>query len=202
MLGIVSKWVTDQLIRRGIIADKRKAVYIYGCELILSTASSVLFILFAGLAAGRPGQALTFLLFFMPIRTVSSGYHAPSYGKCFILTNLTALVCVCGAELCLCCRQLADPFMWLLLTAAHLFIWLRGPFRSVSHPLKEEQIAGNRKAMHRIQILELAVCLCFGIAAVRVFLYTAILATAIVALMIAIAEKEEYKNVGSIGGIH
>ena len=154
MLQTVSKWVVNQLVVRGEIAEQRKAVYLYGCELILSTGLSVLCILLAGGVAGRFGQALSFVLFFMPVRTVSSGYHAPSYGKCFVLTTLLAFLCVSGGVLC---RAYVPVWvMWCLFVTAQLVIWLRGPFRSHKHPLKEELVKRNRQYMHRMQMVEMA----------------------------------------------
>ena len=200
MLASVSGWAVDQLVARNIIRSQRRAVYQYGCELTLSTAFSVLFILFAGLFLHRFLPAFIFIAFFMPVRTVSSGYHAPSYGRCFLLTNLIAFACVFGAARCLRMGDNLQWGMWLLFLAAHLFIWRRGPFRSRKHPLKEETIMKNRTYMHRIQMLEIAVAICFHITESRHILYTAVLATAAVALMIAVAEKEEGKNVGSISG--
>ncbi len=202
MLTLISEWVVKRLIVHRAIAEERRDVYRYGCELIVSTASVALFILLAGLSSGRFASALIFLLYFMPIRTVAGGYHAPSYGKCFVLTSLTAFICAGGGEFCSRTGRVAGIFLWIVYGVAQLFIWLRGPFRSRRHPLREDRIAGNRRRMHRMQILETAVCLSLQAAGREIYLYTAILATTAVAVMIAMAEKEECGNVGSIGGSH
>ena len=200
MLAIVSGWAVDQLITRKIIQSERKAVYRYGCELMFSTVFSILFILFAGLFLNCFLPAFVFVVFFMPVRTVSSGYHAPSYGRCFLLTNLIAFVRVYGAAYCLRFGSGLQWGMWVLFLTSHLFIWCRGPFRSRRHPLKEETVIRNRTGMHRIQMIEIVAGAGFHIMESRHILYTAVLATVAVALMIAAAEKEEGKNVGSISG--
>lgn len=197
MLQTVSKWVVNQLVVRGEIAEQRKAVYLYGCELILSTGLSVLCILLAGGVAGRFGQALSFVLFFMPVRTVSSGYHAPSYGKCFVLTTLLAFLCVSGGVLC---RAYVPVWViWCLFVTAQLVIWLRGPFRSHKHPLKEELVKRNRQYMHRMQMVEMAAGAALCLAGKQEIFDTAVMATITVACMIVIAEKEEWKYVGNVG---
>ncbi len=198
MLQTVSKWVVKQLIIRGEITEQRKAVYQYGCELILSTGLSVLWILLAGGITGRFLQALSFVLFFMPVRTVSSGYHAPSYRKCFVLTALLALGCVSAGALC--GAYVPAWAVWCGFGAAQLTIWLRGPFRSHKHPLKEEVVIRNRQYMHRIQAVEVLAGAVLCLTGKQEIFNTAVMATITVACMIVIAEKEEWNYVGNVSG--
>lgn len=200
MLKYVSGRIVERLLKKEIISSEKRAVYMYGCELLLSTAFTVISILAISFFTGCFAQAVAFLLAFMPIRTVASGYHASSYRNCFLLTNLVAFFCIiagkAGSE------STPEWLMWSVLIAAQCMIWLRGPFRSKVHPLKEELIERNRIYMHRIQLLEILSAVLFTIINGRIILNTIILATVMVALMIYIAEKEEDRNAGNVSNAH
>ncbi|MBO5093903.1 MAG: accessory gene regulator B family protein [Lachnospiraceae bacterium] len=198
MLKSVSECIVERLIKKEIISRERKAVYLYGCELLFSTAFTVISILAISFLTGYFVQAVAFLLAFMPIRTVASGYHASSYRNCFLLTNLVAFFCMIAGRIG--SEGIPAWLMWTVFTAAQCAIWFRGPFRSKIHPLKEELIERNRIHMHRMQVLEVLLAVLFMITDCRVILNTIILATIMVALMIYIAEKEEYKNAGNVSG--
>lgn len=197
MLRILSEWTVEQLIARDVINRDRKPVYIYGCELLLSTACSVCCILFIGLLTGRFVQAVVFLLSFMPIRTVGSGYHASSYRNCFLLSNAIAFACIAAAEMG--SRYIPVWLVWCAFLLSQCLIWFRGPFQSRIHPLKRELVERNRGYMHRIQGIEIVLAALFSIAGKRNILDTVVLATMAVAIMIYIAEKEERKNVDDAG---
>ena len=197
MLRRLSERMVEQFIKKEIISDAKKPVYIYGCELLFSTAFAVFSIISIGLLTGHFIQTFIFLLAFMPIRTVANGYHASSYRNCFLLTNLIAFLCIAAAELG--SRYAPAWTMCVLFMAAQGVIWLRGPFRSIVHPLKEELVERNRTYMHKIQLIETFLTVLFVMADKRTIADTVIWATVMVALMIYIGEKEEYKNAGNVG---
>lgn len=171
----------------------------YGCELLFSTVLTVVFILGVGFLTGYLLQTIVFLLAFMPIRTVANGYHASSYRNCFLLTNLIAFVCMAAGRMS--SKSISVWLIWGAFIAAQCMIWIRGPFRSKVHPLKEELIERNRVYMHRIQLLEVLAAVLFTATDGRIILDTVVMATIMVALMIYIAEKEEDKNVGDVSNV-
>ena len=99
MLRVLAERCTDVLINHETIQKGKKNIYIYGFELFWSTTFCVLSILALSILLGYFKLAVTFLLFFMPVRVAAGGYHAKSYGRCFILTNSVAIICVAAAKL-------------------------------------------------------------------------------------------------------
>lgn len=196
MLKRIAERVVERLINKGIVEKERKAVYMYGCELLFSTVLTVAFILGVGFVTEYLLQTVVFLLAFMPIRTVANGYHASSYRNCFLLTSLLAFFCIAAGRMC--GKSIPVWLMWGAFITAQCIIWARGPFRSRVHPLKAGLIERNKTYMHRIQLLEVLAAILLTAAGGRIILDTVVMATIMVALMIYIAEKEEDKNVGVV----
>lgn len=190
MLKFISQKSVEYLIKRGKAKEERKAVYIYGCELLFSTSFSALSIITLGLIFGKATEAVTFILFFMPIRTVAGGYHAKTYGACFLITGLIAVGCVTAAYLSV---MNGIPF-WILASGfilAQLCIFVNAPLNSKRHPLKPARILKNRNYMLRIQAIEIITAAVLLYAGMMNEAYTAMITTIVVAVMIEIAKKEE-----------
>lgn len=190
MLQFLAKKCTDILLDQGAIQIERKAVYVYGFELFWSTALCAVSIMVLGALFSRAGLSAAFLLFFMPVRTVAGGYHASSYGRCFVLTNLIAVFCMI-VSLYSSRTALPEIILWVLLVLAFVYIWKEAPFVSKTHPLKETRILKNRKYTHILIVIELAAILILKALAGKEVLYTAIITTCIVAIMIMIPKRGE-----------
>lgn len=95
MLQIIANSLTDKLEKAGAIAPERRAVYIYGFELIISTVSGMAAVfLIAALGFHRPLEGIIFLAATISLRIYSGGYHADTYLRCFIITSLSFAVVI------------------------------------------------------------------------------------------------------------
>lgn len=190
MLQFLAQKCTSVLLDQGAIQIERKAVYVYGFELFWSTTLCAVSILAVGAIFDRASLSVTFLLFFMPVRTVAGGYHASSYGRCFALTNIIAALCV-AASIYTSRAALPEILLWMLLALSFAFIWKEAPFVSRTHPLKEARILKNRKYTHTLIVIEAAALLALKALAGTEVLYTAVITSCIVAIMIMIPKRGE-----------
>ena len=94
MLATIATRLTDQLYFRCPLDPSRKAIYEYGIQLSLSTLASMCSIVMLGLLLKNPASAFIFLGVFFFLRLFSGGYHAPTYARCFLLTNSVYLAVV------------------------------------------------------------------------------------------------------------
>ena len=99
MLNACATELTDRLLRRFPMAQARKAVYIYGFELTLSSLAVMLSVFILSCLFGAVNTSFTFSLIFVSIRLFSGGYHAKTYGRCFILSNAIYMGCFGAAHL-------------------------------------------------------------------------------------------------------
>ena len=99
MLKACASALTDRLLCRFPMAQARRAVYIYGFELSLSSLAVMTSVFILSYLCGAVYTSITFSLIFVSIRLFSGGYHAKTYGHCFILSNAVYLLCLSTAYL-------------------------------------------------------------------------------------------------------
>lgn len=194
MLRLIADKCTWILLKNHVIQDNMRGIYIYGFELFWSTFLCVASILSLGILFGYWRSAFVFLLFFMPIRMVAGGYHAKSYGACFVLTNGIAIICVFIAK-----RLWQMDELWIsfslggMMLVSLIYIWRMGPVNLGKFSTDKVRVQKNRKYSHFVIICELMFVFIMNILNNSYVSYTAILATCAVAVMINVAKREEVK---------
>lgn len=189
MLLELSKKGTEILVRHGKICDTQIRQYEYGFELLFSTVNTLGFVLLLGLLGGYTSHAIVFLLYFIPIRIAAGGYHAKSYGKCFILPNLIAIICVTFSKwLWTMESTYVDFFVVIGLIVAYKYIWNNAPIIPAKYQGKTNRYDINRRYAYSIMIIEIMFLIISGIL-YDCFAYTAIVTSYMVAIMMKIAKK-------------
>ena len=195
MLRLIAERCTEILLRHGTIQENKRAIYIYGFELFWSTSFSMTSILLLGGIFGYLGQAVVFLLCFVPIRTAAGGYHAKTYGRCFLVTNFTAIFCVVVSRRLYQSRGLwVERILWVLMALAFFYIWMNAPVNSAKHPLKQDRVIKNRRYARILLGIEAVVMWNAAIWFDHSAIYTAIVTSCVVAVMIIVAEKGGEQN--------
>lgn len=85
MIERLSASLADVFIKSGAAREEDRDVYVYGLDVLISTAANILCMLAIGILIGRALQAALFLLFFSVLRSASGGYHADSHLVCFLI---------------------------------------------------------------------------------------------------------------------
>lgn len=86
MLNRIASKITVKMIRQGIFTEEMYDIYVYGFQLVLSFLLSVAVMLLIGVATNRVLNAILFLVVFVALRSFTGGYHANTYGVCFLVT--------------------------------------------------------------------------------------------------------------------
>lgn len=147
MLHRCAEMLTDKLFQVCNIENSKSPVFIYGFELALSTISSIISILVISACLSILPTAIVFLISFCSLRMFCGGYHAKTYGRCFILTNIVYIVTI-G------CAFISERYLLkvplLIIGAVSLFfsvitIFVLAPVKNIHHPLSQEKYLKNRK---------------------------------------------------------
>ena len=191
MLSSAARKCTDYLLLHNKISRERTAVYVYGFELLFSTASCVICILLLGFFFDYFALSVTFLAYFVPIRIMAGGYHAKSYERCFFLTNAIAVFCAAGAKYL---QQWNGPYLYgalgLALAASAWVIWKNAPIIPAKYRQKTDKYERNRRYAHRVLVLELAALSVMVLFENSCMACTAVLTSCAVAVMMILAKKE------------
>ncbi len=126
------------------------SAYTYGFTLLYSSIFTSMLLLLISLIMRRPFHLMMFMLFFIPIRTCSGGYHCKTYIKCtvvsclcFILTFLVSLM-----------LKLLPVAAALLLTGLiAAYIYRNSPVQNSKQILTAEAVLKNRKKAKWILLL-------------------------------------------------
>ena len=139
----------EKLIQHTNTPSSHKPVFRYGFELTISTLSSILSVLFLSLLLNATIETIVFLIAYMSLRIWSGGYHAKTYARCFLSTNLTYLAVYAISRILLTLESVWPPL--ILLFAANIVIFTWAPIKNKNHPLSEKRYQHNKKIV-RIQL--------------------------------------------------
>lgn len=133
-------------------------------------------------------SSLLFLYTFFFLRLFSGGYHAPTYSKCFILTNAIFAFVYLLSEVIQWYKPLLIPFAIL----SCISIFLLSPIRSTKHPLSERLYAQNKKTARIIVSIDFLLFLILYITGMPTrYLATWALSLSAVAIMMVITLFEK-----------
>lgn len=85
MIAWLSQKLADMLVSADDKAKENRDIYVYGLDVLLSTAANILFLFALGAVAGRFAGTLIFLAVFILLRSVAGGYHASTHFRCFLI---------------------------------------------------------------------------------------------------------------------
>ena len=143
MLENIASRLTDQLYLHCPLDQRKKVIYTYGIQLSLSTLASMCSIVLLGILLKNPASAFIFLGVFFFLRLFSGGYHAPTYARCFLLTNSVYLAVV-GTSYWIVHFQLYH-LLPVVVVASCVVVIALSPVRNKHHPLSENTYRKNRK---------------------------------------------------------
>lgn len=94
VLNRISNELASVLLKKAKKTQYDREVYVYGLELIISTLAGMLSILAVSTMLSDITAGLVFLFSFVPLRLFTGGYHASTYGKCFLVSNISYIVLI------------------------------------------------------------------------------------------------------------
>lgn len=92
MINYISAKSASILLRHRLIENTELNIYVYGFSLFYSTLITASVILFISLLFYTLLHGIIFICFFAIPRFFLGGYHASSFGKCFLISNLVFLL--------------------------------------------------------------------------------------------------------------
>ena len=159
MLNRFANYLTDMMYKYFPTSHSSRPVYVYGFELLLSTGCSVASIMALSAVFSLVHYALLFLGVFISLRLFNGGFHAKTYGKCFLVTNAVYLIVLLTSLFVQNIAQISMTGYLLITVSAATVIYVLSPIKHVNHPLSERQYRHNQK-IGRILVVVIAVANC------------------------------------------
>lgn len=136
------------------LEDGKEDVYIYGLELIISTVVGLASILLISCLLFELKSGLIFIIMFVPLRLFTGGYHAATYGKCFVVSNCSYLTIL---SLKYIMWDNTPTEIWIgLLIIASCYIAANAPVINQAQPMNEYKQMRCKQIARYILITEIA----------------------------------------------
>lgn len=141
------------LIKHKIVDIEQRDVYIYGLEVILLNGGLLIAFLIISLLCGEMINFWAYLIFFLPLRIFSGGYHAETSERCFILSTLMFGASIVASKLI--------PLLYIFNTGkiigavSVLVILVLAPLINENNPLNHQQQRRNRITLYTLIFIDL-----------------------------------------------
>lgn len=130
------------LIKNKIVDIQHREVYVYGLEVILLNGGLLVTFLIISLLCGEMMNFLAYLIFFLPMRLFSGGYHAETSERCFVLSTIMFGVSIATTKFF---PLLYLNWKWIAAGVASIIIILAlSPMINENNPLTKVQQKRNR----------------------------------------------------------
>lgn len=127
--------ITGKLIKKNIVCDGNKDIYVYGLDILLSTVITSITILLLGVLTFGFSKALVYLFVTAPLRRFGGGWHAPSHFTCALMQ---CIVFVLVASLSKMLSSVLTPVTLVIIFAICVFIILiKAPTEHPDNPLSK-----------------------------------------------------------------
>lgn len=139
MIHKISAIITHFLCKESIIPRDQMEFYDYGFQITIANIVNFVIALLLGICFHSVLKMAFIYCIFVSLRLFCGGYHADTYGKCFLLFAVTCMACLWAAEW-------MAGHMWIqrLLLPASLFflglcIWKRAPVENPNRPMTADE---------------------------------------------------------------
>lgn len=135
--------LTKELFTRQNSCNAPIEVFQYGIEICISTFATLFSIFILSYWLGMPVSAFLYLIVYIPLRITCGGYHANTYLKCFLISNMNYLGTIAVSQILTFLP--ISKFIWLiLLLTSALYISLNAPITNMHHPIHNNLLKKNR----------------------------------------------------------
>ena len=141
------------LIKNKIVDIEERDTYIYGIEVILLNGGLLLVFLLISLLSGAMINFWAYLMFFLPLRIFSGGYHAKTSECCFVMSTVMYGISVAVTKLLP--LLYLDFYWWTAGVVSVLIIFIFAPLINANNPLNEVQKKRNRIIVYSLLIIDL-----------------------------------------------
>ena len=135
LVSLLCRW----MYRENVIREDELEICSYGLQITLANLINFMIMLFIGIMYGTPWEMGIFYVVFISLRFFCGGYHANTYGKCFLMFGMTCFLAMTVSGLFIKMGQ--GIFLLFLAVAVVLgtYILKRAPIEHVNRPLSADE---------------------------------------------------------------
>ena len=139
----MAKKIGTELLKKNLIKFEEYSIYEYGLELLFSAILTSFSIILLSCFCDSILWGILYLVITIPLRMTAGGYHADTYTRCFLISNLT-YISVSQITHCLLNLNLSTTSWLLILLSSTLFILANAPVQNKHHKISETKLKKNK----------------------------------------------------------
>lgn len=194
MVHKISFFLTLLLRKNSIISEAETDLYEYGFQITLANLLNFVIAFLIGVIFRSVIEVALFYCVFISLRFFCGGYHADSYGKCFMLFAITNLLCLYAGRILASFGNITGLLFFMSALWLAWCIWKKAPIEHYNRPLCKVEKAFFKKRAGQVY------CFWTGIGIILCFFSSRQLVANLISTFIAISilmfTKEGGKNNG------
>lgn len=193
----ITSILINQMLIYEIIPEKMKDVYQYGIELIFSSLVTILSIIILASFFDTISIGIWSLVISIPLKVTVGGYHAPTYKKCYIISNLEYIFQSLVIDIL--SRFSLSVYFWAtLLSCSIFFILINTPVKNIHHPISDKVLKKNQIFSIFFLSADCLVLITLYFLKKYLFVYWGILCILTIAIAILPTKKERGRKYASL----
>lgn len=191
MITALANRIVDFIYANTELSEEQREIYIYGYEIIISSAVTFILLVMTGLIFGRLPESIIFFLVFYILRQKTGGYHAETYLKCNLIfeINIILVMLLTLIDFSLSVLIAVNIAAYVLCIAAILIL---APIENINKPIPAD-------SRQKFKIMALVLAFIFEIASICLLKYDGFslcisMAMASTAFAMIINQKERNKT--------
>ena len=172
MLQRISEDIVSWQIKKNLLKDDQRALYLYAYEILLNQIINIVVAVFIAVIMRAPMPVFVFLASYIPLRSYCGGYHARTNGVCTVVSAILILIVCLLEKYIVGTVALILPIAGFLISGILIFIFAPVPDRNKL--LDEEETSRYRSKSRLFWLSEVIVCALFWFVNIRVCVVLAI----------------------------
>jgi len=192
MLRNISSRIVDRLLNYEEFFHYDRAVYVYGIELIISTLAGLSSIIGISILCSNAIFGIVFILFFVPLRLFTGGYHAKTYSKCYFVSILSFVILLSIQHFL---ETKIPTIFWLILfLIAQFYIMRRAPMINRNQEISSQKERKSKTVARIIIFVEGILVFSLAFVSKRI-MSMAVLSVWLVVTFMLLTDKSFWKGV-------
>lgn len=185
----MSERIASKLIDLEIVDEEDRELYVFGVREFFSLLCSFSLILVIGVLMNLVLESTVFTCAYLPVRIYAGGYHAPTQGRCYVLS----LAMVVIALLVIGHADIPGDVSMMVIVISSIFIYVLSPSEHKNKPLSETERRVYKQRVGKILIvLDAISCIVMAMTFEKIVLSVAVALLMLLEIMILTLKKEYF----------
>ena len=152
MIGRLSEYIVSWQIKRKILTEEQRVIYLYAYEVFMNYALNMIIAFLIAIIMKAVLPVLLYLIIYFPMRFYGGGYHAKTNGGCTVASAFLIII-VCLIE-----KTITGNIVFVMLPVSFAIsgglIFCYAPVSAINKPLDELETVRYRLRSRQVWLVE------------------------------------------------